>query len=1112
MKTNTKTILIDKVEYIVSEDEFVSYTHPEYNNLKLYYQLAEVERVVGLLNDLRLTFGCVIQCSEYTTRAFGGYLQDQIDQINQIEQKDQNVSGIQMFFSLESEPPSLEKLNNSNFVFCPYPLPEESYHSFEWNLYKSTDDIKNQSFFLSISKNNLEHFIQQYHWYIHEDDKNRLHFDNLIHLVMIVKNAGSGFREILEKNIPHIDRWTILDTGSTDDTISIIKEVLSPKVRGELYQEPFIDFGTTRNRALQLAGQVCKFTLMLDDTYYIKGDLKSFLNEVRSDQFADSFSLYIQSHDVQYTSNRILKTKRNLKYIFKIHEVIQEKDNINVIVPPNRATIHDEQSEYMQTRTTNRKTLDLELLKQSIQEEPDNPRHLYYTAQTYVALKNYEMAYRYFLARVYHPVDGFIQEKIDACFEGARTAQFHLNRPWEEVKPLYEKAYAMDPSRPDPVYFLGIKHYLDKNHKEAYKLFKKAFEIGYPIHAQYSLKPTLSFHFTPKFLANSLCWEFEDYTLGEKASLLYLQNNPPDPVIQSWYSIYQQLSRLPKITQSVQLPIKPYLCFVADGNWNKWTGRDLVQKGLGGSETYIVEMANAIQESNEYQVIVFCRCSLEENYNGVEYRDLDKYYDFITRNVVQHCIVSRFSEYLPLTYKSQVENVYLVVHDLTPTGMVLIRDPKLKAIFTLTEWHNKYLEEFFPSLSDLMIPIHYGIHEEYFRTEKNINLSRPNFIYSSFPNRGLLPLLEMWKDICRFFPEATLDVYSKLDHPWCLQHFPKEMEKISTLITQKGVKCHGWVDSQTLAEAWKRADIWLYPCIFQETFCHTALQAAASKTLAITSDLAALQNTVSDRGFMLMGDPMTKEWKTQALTLLQFLSLHPERVQDSIQRNHEWAVEHSWENQSKILTRYLDDYPLEYRNMFNWTNDIPSGSEKLLVKIVKNILKPVIQPRILEIGTYSGTGLIHFMKLLPDSSAVVIDPWKNYIEFPEIQFLNIQESFMRNIKTAGLESRVEIFKSDSHTKLLDLIRDDDLGFHLIIIDGSHHALDIFADLVLAWRLLLTKGLMIIDDYNLDSNSLNYSTKNPEFEVPKPAVDRFIKSLEKRVKVVFKDYRMFLQKL
>jgi predicted O-methyltransferase YrrM len=197
--------------------------------------------------------------------------------------------------------------------------------------------------------------------------------------------------------------------------------------------------------------------------------------------------------------------------------------------------------------------------------------------------------------------------------------------------------------------------------------------------------------------------------------------------------------------------------------------------------------------------------------------------------------------------------------------------------------------------------------------------------------------------------------------------------------------------------------------------------------------------------------------------------------------------------------------------MYNWTSDVPPGSLNILTKIVKQALGKTICPMILEVGTYSGTSLIHLMNLLPGSSGVVVDPWKNYIEFPEMKYLQIQESFTRNLKQVQIEDRVTIFKAESQKKLVDFVQDQ-MAFHLIMVDGSHYALDTFADLILSWTLLLPGGLMIIDDYALSSNSLNYPYTCPdEFAVPKQAVDRFMEMYRTEMKILYKDYRVFLQK-
>ena len=128
---------------------------------------------------------------------------------------------------------------------------------------------------------------------------------------------------------------------------------------------------------------------MLDDTYVVEGDLRSFLTEIRGDQFGDSYSLTIKSHDVEYISNRITKTENKLRYIYTMHEVIQDKDNINVRVPDNRAYVNDLNNDYMENRSNSRKEYDLKCLYEMLEEYPDEPRHLFYLGQTYKMLENF---------------------------------------------------------------------------------------------------------------------------------------------------------------------------------------------------------------------------------------------------------------------------------------------------------------------------------------------------------------------------------------------------------------------------------------------------------------------------------------------------------------------------------------------------------------------------------------------------------------------------------------------------------------------------------------------------------------------------------------------------
>lgn len=138
---------------------------------------------------------------------------------------------------------------------------------------------------------------------------------------MIIKNEERNILNTLMSCKEHIERYVILDTGthyyssytkptslthiyivlhtgSSDSSISKIQHFfsssLSPCQSGFIYQEPFVDFATSKNRVLYLAGQHTPFLLLLNgDDMLVKGEfLRVFLKE-RIIYTADDESMYI---------------------------------------------------------------------------------------------------------------------------------------------------------------------------------------------------------------------------------------------------------------------------------------------------------------------------------------------------------------------------------------------------------------------------------------------------------------------------------------------------------------------------------------------------------------------------------------------------------------------------------------------------------------------------------------------------------------------------------------------------------------------------------------------------------------------------------------------------
>jgi glycosyltransferase involved in cell wall biosynthesis len=164
----------------------------------------------------------------------------------------------------------------------------------------------------------------------------------------------------------------------------------------------------------------------------------------------------------------------------------------------------------------------------------------------------------------------------------------------------------------------------------------------------------------------------------------------------------------------------------------------------------------------------------------------------------------------------------------------------------------------------------------------------------------------MWPKIIKMFPDSTLHIYCNLEQEWVNSVAPEMMKEIKTLlkINKTGIKNHGWVSKKELADSWNTAEYFLYPCIFEETFCLTTLEAAISKTFVITNGLAALEETAK-HGLTVEGSPFTDEWQTRTLEKLNNI-MKSNNLRDTItERNYQWAKNLSWEAQANKFLKLL---------------------------------------------------------------------------------------------------------------------------------------------------------------------------------------------------------------
>ena len=927
-------MLINKELFYVNHDEFILSEHREYSTLKIYPKLNILEREIGLITEI------IKNCDKTTNfinigLSHGGFVPikllpyfndivifstdtshiDNLTKNCEMYDKQNKIKILNNFYEINNKFIIKNNLliakidfniNNildildmisalDNVIILSYIEINLKNHK-HYKLSNSELIIYIPHSLINLFENNFKYHLKS----------NILDYNNLLHLCMIVKDAGDDFKEILESNIPYIDEWTILDTGSTDNTINIINEVLKNK-KGKLYEEPFINFRDSRNRCLELAGQNCKFIIMLDDTYILKGNVRSFLELIRGDQFADSYNIFVNSKDTIYGSNRLLKSDRQLKYIYKIHEIIQNDNNIVVQCPKHEIFIEDISNEYMVKRTMNRKQSDLKLLHEILDEQPNIPRTLFYITQTYCELQMWDLAFEYANKRINHPIKGYEEEITECHLIMGNIAESIYKWDWEKCEELYIKCYNHDPTRADPLYCIG-NHYSTLDTNKSYKYLKQAFELGISLTSTSNLRPHIYNKLIPQMLI-PICYQLNDYVLGQKAVEKYLTFNQPEETILSYSSIFKLLIKNDEYSQFDKIDTnKDILCFVADGGFKNWSGNSLNTEGVGGSETYIIEMSKHIAKLTNYKVYVFCKTNDMENseiYENVKYKNLDKYIKFLNTHKIHTCFISRFSEYIPVTLKNNVNNLYLVVHDLSLSGNIIPLNDKLKGIFCMSEWHKEYFLNIFPMMKDITYVFPNGINIDKYNV--NINKKPNSFIYSSFPNRGLLNLLKMFPKIREKIPNATLNVFCDTKNKWTQTVAGGDMILIDKLLEEQKeyVTNHGFVTKDILTNYFLQTEIWLYPCTFMETFCVTALEAAMSNTLCVTNNLGALINTVADRGIIIPGDANDVEWQYSTINKIIDILNNPSKKNDLIMKNSKWAENYDW---SILAQNMIENY------------------------------------------------------------------------------------------------------------------------------------------------------------------------------------------------------------
>lgn len=202
---------------------------------------------------------------------------------------------------------------------------------------------------------------------------------------MIVRDGGDIFRRCLEAAKPFIDTWTIIDTGSVDDTPTVVDEVLGD-VPGTLTHSEWVGFGHNRSELMALAKGTADYLLLLDADmilHYDGPDDPVLTAEVYNGTVRSS---------IHYALPLLVKGDRNWRYEGVAHSYLAGDTNWNAL------TLDGLWIEDHSHTTVEKLQRDLELLSAEHARRPLDARTAFYLAQTYYDLDRFPEAiamYRY---------------------------------------------------------------------------------------------------------------------------------------------------------------------------------------------------------------------------------------------------------------------------------------------------------------------------------------------------------------------------------------------------------------------------------------------------------------------------------------------------------------------------------------------------------------------------------------------------------------------------------------------------------------------------------------------------------------------------------------------
>lgn len=285
----------------------------------------------------------------------------------------------------------------------------------------------------------------------------------LLCLALTTLNDQNALRETLASVRPHVDRYAIVDMGSTDGSQEAARKALEG-LEGEIVEAKPSDFGAAKNQALELASSRATFVLVVEpgETLANGEALRRFAEAHRGAQGAHhgAYLVGVRQGGLRSDLPRLVRAGSGFRYLGAAHEqLLREKAPPPSQRVPEALLTFDPASRGQQAQ---RERLDAEMrhLLDDLKRRPKDGHAAFALGLTYEAIGDQRRAFTTFERRT--KMGGRQDEIYESFMRMARLTKA-ANRPWVEAQQFALGAYSHSPHRSEPLFFLAWHYYERKN-------------------------------------------------------------------------------------------------------------------------------------------------------------------------------------------------------------------------------------------------------------------------------------------------------------------------------------------------------------------------------------------------------------------------------------------------------------------------------------------------------------------------------------------------------------------------------------------------------------------------------------------------------------------------